>query len=134
MSDTTDQDVGNPALPQDDEMIDIIQQRRYQMILDGHAPDKDFLQLLKHTADTSMARKRLQSDNENSEKDRATIQAIAANLRQSNQNPFVAAAPVDREPPKADGPLIDMALTPENMSTTLGSPEYEDVASNPDED
>lgn len=90
---------------------------------------------MKIVTDVELKKMRLNQDQENATADREQVMALANMLKVSNSNPFQTPEPIaEREPPKAEGRLSDLTVNDENMSTTLGSPSYDDVMGGDEDD
>lgn len=116
-------------------VVDNIQLRRLEWLSNGVAPDKDLLKLAKDASDTALKQLTIQSNDRNASQDREVILATADVIRNMHSNPFALvdnSQVRERLPERPEGPIIDIELTDENTSTSIGSPSYDELMSRKD--
>lgn len=130
MSEAVPDDASKPGeLPRGEEMLDYVQLIALRAVESKEGLSKEMTAAVKILSDVELKRMRLKQENDNASADREVIRAIGDHLRETHQNPFLVqqGAP-DKEPPKpGEGPIAELEVSAENMSTVLGSPDYDEI-------
>lgn len=135
MSEANQDEAKKPGeVPRGEAMLDYVQEIAMRLVESGRGVDKEMNNGLKILSDIELKRMRLKQENDNAAADREVVRAIGDQLRETHQNPFMVQQNTDVTPPTAEGQLADLPVTEENMSTTLGSPDYEEIMKRDDDE